>query len=693
MAALLSPYPAVRFFLLLAIGLFLQSLLQLSPLWLLASIPILLPLLKAKQLSSQLLLLFLILAGMLRWSLWEESLPPELPIEILQENKILITERHENSFYITNYTAETVIHGQKLRFLLYPDPQTPILEPGKSYQLENFELLPIEGAKNPYQFDYRRYLYYKGITHQLHLEESVTIQAGKIHRPVLYQGQKIRYAIADRLNLLFGYEYGEFLSGLLLGLKERIASERRDAYSNLGLSHLLAVSGLHVGFIVLLLLFLADIFSLNRLTRPLALILVLLFYAVITGLSASVLRASLMTAIYLISPLFERRSNALNSLAATAFILLMWKPTQIYDVGFQFSFIAVFGILTIYPQIKKLTVKAFPRFPVNYFTELLLVSAAASLVTAPLSIYYFQTAPLFSIFLNLIFIPLAFVIIALLLLSLPFLWLPLYPGLFFGSALELAVKLFHQSVYLASRFDMWILPISQLNQIILALIILLIVFLLSNSKRLRIGAVTVIFLILSAHAWWQRQPELIIFSNRGAPIALIASQNSALIVNTGLYSPFEDHYTRLIRPALQKMNIKRLAAALSEADRRNAYNLEALMDNEPVKYIIAPNAWPQSEDDAPYLCTADTSIGKWKVLFQRGENELLLEASFGELTFANQFLQTGKKSRREVFTISQNEKKQLIANVRLASIPNYHHSIEKGAIHYKYLLGKWISFK
>jgi ComEC/Rec2-related protein len=687
----LSPFPAARFFLLLAAGLAIQSLAKIPALWLLFAMALLLPFFRLQAVGKLILFALLILSGMLRWAIWEENLPPADPLTFPQETALLITNRHENSFYIKHYTAEIKTPQQKIRLLLYPDAATTILEPGRIYFLKDFEIFPVESAKNPYQFDYRRYLYHKGITHQLKLDESQIPRAGKVAAPILHLGQKSRYLIADRLNQVFGYEYGEFLSGLLLGLKERIDPERRNEFSSLGLSHLLAVSGLHVGFIVMLLLFAGDLLHLNRFSRPIVLIAVLLFFAVITGLSASVLRASLMTAIFLLAPLFYRRSNALNSLMATGFLLLLWKPAQLYDVGFQFSFTAVWGILTLYPRIKSIFLNRLPRFPINYFTDLLLVSAAASLVTAPLTIYYFQTVPLLSIFLNLVFIPLAFLIIALLLLTMPFLWLPIFPGFFFGGALELSVKLFHELVFLANRFDGWILPVTRNVNFILLLTIFFILLLISHSPKIRLSAAALAILIYFAAIFWQRQPEIIVFSSRGAPMALIASQNQALLINTGLYSPFQDHYIHLIQPVLQKLEIRRLLIALSEAHRRNGQNLEILLENEPVLALAAPHQWQKTEGDAPYTTAADTTLGKWHLAFQYSQEELHLKAELAGLRFSNDFYPISKKNRREIFTLEEAEKSITIANVKLPRKNRYHHLFEKGAIHRKYFLGRWLA--
>lgn len=216
------------------------------------------------------------------------------------------------------------------------------------------------------------------------------------------------------------------VSALLLGEKELLTDSVKDAFSAAGVSHVLAISGLHVGILFVLFNFLFRPFSVlpyGDYLRSLLILLLLWGFAFITGLSPSVVRAVTMSTLYLLSTfLTDTRISAFHALYFTALLMLIGQPYQLFDIGFQLSFVAVFSILTVYP----LLCCHFPQTnrPLRYMSDTLAVTLAAQVGTFPLVLYYFGTFPLYFFIGNLFVAPLVVFIIALSLLSLVCLPIP-----------------------------------------------------------------------------------------------------------------------------------------------------------------------------------------------------------------------------------------------------------------------------
>ena len=202
------------------------------------------------------------------------------------------------------------------------------------------------------------------------------------------------------------------INAIILGQRNNISNDLFESYKNAGAIHILAVSGLHIGIILLLLNFLLS--PLERIkngkTIKLILIIILLWiYAFIAGMSASVIRAVTMFTAIAIGWISDRPSNIKNSLIVSFFFLLLIHPLFLFDVGFQLSYTAVFSIVLIQPLIIKLW---HPKWkPVHYFWQLLTVSFAAQLGILPLSLYYFHQFPGLFFISSLVIIPFLGIII------------------------------------------------------------------------------------------------------------------------------------------------------------------------------------------------------------------------------------------------------------------------------------------
>ena len=190
--------------------------------------------------------------------------------------------------------------------------------------------------------------------------------------------------------------------------------EVKQAYATAGAMHVLAVSGLHVGIIFLILNTLLSIFDTSkkgRVVKAIILLIGLWSYALITGLSPSVLRAATMFSFVIMGTVLNRKSSIYNTLAASAFFLLLINPKLLFEVGFQLSYIAVIGIVYLQPLIYK---RIYTRWwLLDKIWAITAVSIAAQIATLPLILYYFNQFPVYFMLSNLIVIPSAVVILSL----------------------------------------------------------------------------------------------------------------------------------------------------------------------------------------------------------------------------------------------------------------------------------------
>jgi len=270
----------------------------------------------------------------------------------------------------------------------------------------------LTNAKNPYAFNFKEYQHYQNIHYQLFLKENEWKLSSEKNGNSLF-----KFAIKQRkkfLNILKKYlpdsESFSVGSALILGYKDEMSDEVRDAYAKTGAMHVLAVSGLHVGLIYLIIGFLFDKVvywkskKLRYLRGAICLIGIWIF-ALLTGMSPSVMRASTMFSIIIIGNMTDRFTNIYNSLATSAFILLLINPLYIMSVGFQLSYLAVTGIVYFQPKIYILYV--CENKYLDFFWQLCTVSIAAQFVTLPLSLYYFHQFPIYFWLSGLIVVPAA----------------------------------------------------------------------------------------------------------------------------------------------------------------------------------------------------------------------------------------------------------------------------------------------
>ncbi len=273
-----------------------------------------------------------------------------------------------------------------------------------------------QSPKNPHQFNYRQYLQYHLIAGQAFLQSTQWIKLpSDVSSFSLYiAAQKIRTKLLSVLQEVpLNKEERAIAQALILGYKNEMQDNVQQAYAAAGATHVLAVSGLHVGIVYLILQWLFSMLKSDsrkmRIIKTLLTILLIWGYAFITGLSVSVMRAALMFSFMLFGQLFDRKAHILNSLAASALLLLCINPNFLFQLGFQLSYLAVAGIVIFQPFIAEMWQPSF-RF-LQWIRDLLSVSVAAQVVTLPLTLLYFHQFPVYFFITNLVIIPAAFIIL------------------------------------------------------------------------------------------------------------------------------------------------------------------------------------------------------------------------------------------------------------------------------------------
>ena len=270
------------------------------------------------------------------------------------------------------------------------------------------ELTAIKVPLNPHQFSYKGYLEKLGIYHQVRLTPNHYDKTENPSRTIFGIAASARNHIIKKLKSAnFGEEELAVIQALLLGQRTDISKETYDNYKDAGAVHILALSGLHIGILLLVLQFLLRPLEYLPHGKKISLLLTVLLlwgFAFLAGLSASLVRACTMFSFVAYALYLNRPSNTFNILALSMFFILLFiNPNLLFQIGFQMSYAAVLAIVWIYPLLQRFW---YPKSkPVRYVWQLLSVSVAAQLGVLPISLFYFHQFPGLFFISNLLIIP------------------------------------------------------------------------------------------------------------------------------------------------------------------------------------------------------------------------------------------------------------------------------------------------
>ena len=314
---------------------------------------------------------------------------------------VTVREKLRSSAYNDRYIAmvnkiDTKEHSGRILLNVRKDSLNQPFEIGVHLRIKG-SLYKNSLAKNPNQFDYGKYLENKQIYAQLYADAADIQMGSRPDKDPWYYTSKLRTKIIRNLEKShFNKAELNVAIALILGQQQEISPDIIRDYQYAGAVHILSVSGLHIGFILLFVTFLLKPFPNTRRGSFIKLIIILLslsLFGLIAGLAPSVVRSVAMFSFVAIGMYLRRSTNIYHTLLVSILLILLFQPSFLFDVGFQLSYIALFFILWLQPLLAQLWVPK--NKVVNYFWEILTVSFAAQIGAFPLSIYYFHQFPIY----------------------------------------------------------------------------------------------------------------------------------------------------------------------------------------------------------------------------------------------------------------------------------------------------------
>ncbi len=295
-------------------------------------------------------------------------------------------------------TKVKAVRSEKVLFLIHKNES--ILQIGDQVAISS-ALMAIRNEGNPGEFDAEMFWGRQGINKMAFVSRGELLLLNQEKQSLITKWinasrNYLRSALTAHLS---GAELAISLA-LILGDNSMLDKEIRDSFTNTGALHVLAVSGLHISIIMQILMAVLAVFS-GVLSRRIAVILligIMWWYAAITGLSPSVLRAVIMFTVLSIAQLSGRNYDSLNTLLFTAFVLVLWNPLTVFDIGFQLSFLAMLGIFLFYEKIASFWV--IQQAILQKVWQGTAIGLAAQVMTTPLSLHYFNQFPNYFILTN-----------------------------------------------------------------------------------------------------------------------------------------------------------------------------------------------------------------------------------------------------------------------------------------------------
>ena len=387
-------------------------------------------------------------------------------------------------------------------------------------------LQPIKNSGNPGAFNYQRYAAFQGIFHNVFLKDKDWTVASnsntftkKYFWQFIFSARKYVLSVLQK-TIHAGKDELGIAQALLIGYTNDLDKDLVQAYSNTGVVHIIAISGMHLGLIYVLLLWIITKIPLVNKSKFMQLVLILVclwLFAILTGASPSVLRAAVMFTCIAIGKGMKKQVSIYTSLAASAFILLCYNPYYLWAVGFQLSYLAVLGIVIFQKPIYNCFY--IKNKWVDKAWQLISVSTAAQLLTFPVCIYYFHQFPNLFLLTNIVAVPLAIIILYAAIALAAFSWIP-YVGLYLG-------KLVGGLTWCMNTFILWVndlsfavwdkIPATVLSTWLLyAVVIAFSAWLISkNKKYFSWGlAALLLFVIQNTYSKWQmaKQQKLVVYN-------------------------------------------------------------------------------------------------------------------------------------------------------------------------------------
>ncbi len=491
-------------------------------------------------------------------------------------------------------------------FLVRSRRNTAPCMPGDKVILDNVRLENLPVVRNPGQFDYGRYLKFRGIKGIVNIPDSSRIHL--VANNSIFSFQKlvslIRLKIDKRINQLLPDKDAAFVKAVLLGNKSGLSRRVKEEFRDAGVAHILAVSGLHTGFIVIIAYVILSFLPISFRYRHLLTIFVLLIYMMLTGANPPVVRAALMVGIYLIGKILERKPEEYNTIFLSAFIILSFQPQQLFWSGFQFSYAAVFSIIYFYRRFSslesKLTLMIKRKRNRKIVKKAILtpffISLAAQLGTIPLAVFYFSKIPVVSFFLNILAIPLIgfIVMLAILLLSVSLFSFQL--SLLLSELLKLSIHSLLQVVGWASELPVAFIRIPHIG-LLMIFVYVAGIWLIFNFRQkkyrhlIKPGLAFILMATLLSTIPQYRQGEILMLDvGQGDAMLVSTPSGKTLLMDCGPAWESWDSGRDVVLPALARIGKTRLnKVVISHPHADHLGGLFSLIKSVPIDSVYFPD--------------------------------------------------------------------------------------------------------
>jgi competence protein ComEC len=319
-------------------------------------------------------------------------------------------------------------------------------------------LQEIKNSGNPGSFDYKQYSLFQGITHQVNLSpkdfEILPTENKNQFRQFIFNCRK--WVIAALQKFIHGEREQGLAEALLIGYKDDLDKNLVQSYTNTGVVHIIAISGMHLALIYGLLLLLTKPLRRKQLQwlRIVLILSGLWLFTLLAGAQASVVRSAVMFTCIALGEALSKKTSIYNTLALSAFLLLVYNPFWLWDVGFQLSYAAVVSIVTFYRPIYNWFY--FPNKILDFIWKTMAISIAAQILTTPISLYHFHQFPVLFLLTNIIAVPLSSLILFGEIFLCAISWLPPV-ATFSGKLVQLLIHWMNSYIEMIERisFSLW----------------------------------------------------------------------------------------------------------------------------------------------------------------------------------------------------------------------------------------------
>lgn len=427
-------------------------------------------------------------------------------------------------------------------------------------------LSALNNARNPGGFDIKNYFQANDIYARIYLDndEKILIDSQQ-RKSIITFFYNLRYQIGDIIEKEIGGTEATFLKSILIGDRSEIPYELKESFINSGVMHILAVSGLHVGIITIILLTVFRVFRLNNVFIFILTTICLVVYIFLTGSSPSVVRASIMAIVLLGALVLERKVNIFNSIAVAALIILLLDTRQLFNPGFQLSFVAVISIVMLFPIMSKIKNLLPDDLRKNRLLQnvidLFIVSFSAAIGTLPFTSYYFGKISVIGLVANLIIVPLMGVVLSMGIMFIIFSFISVYLSNIVAESTRSFASLL---LYCVNYFGN--MKYSHLNSVFsistgLFYYFWVFFFFTLNRKnflgRLFIGLLLILNIYLFTSLFECSDLEILFFDvGQGDAILIKTPEEKYILVDAGVKNPNYDAARRFIVPYLNRNNIK-----------------------------------------------------------------------------------------------------------------------------------------